>query len=46
MDYRDAFVKLVAYCQQEGLLSPGYMVVYELSNITDMSIEDIEEALD
>ena len=45
MDYRDAFVKLVAYCQREGVLSTDYKVIEELSDITDTDVADIEEVL-
>lgn len=47
MDYREAFIKLVAYCQREGVLSTtSWKVIEELSDITDTDVADIEEALD
>lgn len=45
MDYREAFIKLVAYCQREGVLSSDWKVIDELSDITDTDVADIEEAL-
>lgn len=46
MDYREAFIKLVAHCQNIGDLSTDENVYEELAFICDCDEEDIREALD
>lgn len=46
MDYRDAFIKLVAHCQNIGDLSTGEDVYEELAYICDCDAEEIMEMID
>ena len=46
MDYRRAFVMMVAHCQAIGDISTDENVYEELAFICDCDEEDIKEALD
>ena len=46
MDYREAFWKMVAHCQNIGDISTDENVYEELAFICDCDAEDIKEAWD
>lgn len=43
MDYNQALIDLIAYCQREGVLSDGEKVKEELSDILGWDAEDVDE---
>lgn len=45
MDYKQALLDLIAYCQREGVLSANDFVVTELSDIFVWSESEVEELL-
>ena len=45
MDYKQALVDLIAYCQREGVLSSDDFVVTELSDIFVWSESEVAELL-
>lgn len=46
MDYREAFIKMVAHCQAIGDLDTDENVYEELAFICDCDAEDIREMID
>ena len=45
MDYKQALVDLIAYCQREGVLSSDDFVVTQLSDIFVWSESEVEDLL-
>ena len=46
MDYRQALIDLIAYCQRENILSSTDFVVTELSDIFVWSEQEVIELLE
>lgn len=45
MDFYDALVSLIAYCQRQGVLSSDESVYEELSDIIGCNADEIEKEL-